>query len=80
MEATFTNPFEIVSNSVVFGLDTIKHLQQNSPLRKKRNASGVESTKVKIPKYNNYMRKVNIDARSFFHAEYFMLNFQFYNN
>ena len=45
MDKTFTNPLEIVSNNVIFGLDHVNN--------------DIHDSLIKIPKYNNYMRRPN---------------------
>ncbi len=59
METTFTNPFEIVTDDVIFGLDTIKPASGAALLRFRRDLEEfAEEHRIKIPKYNNYMKKV----------------------
>ena len=61
METTFTNPFEIVTDDVIFGLDTIKPATGAASLRFKRDLEEFpEENRVKIPKYNNFMKKVKL--------------------
>ena len=61
METTFTNPFEIVTDDVIFGLDTIKPASGSTSLRFRRDLEEIsEENRVKIPKYNNFMKKVTI--------------------
>jgi len=57
MEMTFTNPFEVITDNVIFGLDTIKN-PGNTRIRRQAEETDQELATVKIPKYNNYMKKV----------------------
>ena len=61
MEATFTNPFEIVTENIIFGLDTARN-SGNGVGRYKRQLEEPEGDVigVRIPKYNNYMKKVTL--------------------
>jgi hypothetical protein len=58
MEMTFTNPFEIVTDNVIFGMDTIKAAAAGRVRRQVDDFEDVELEAVRIPKYNNYMKKV----------------------
>ena len=75
MEMTFTNPFEIITENVIFGLDTIKNPGNggNGRIRRQAEEAEQEVTTVKIPKYNNYMKKVtnNLIQSDFFGIEWF---------
>ncbi len=51
MEETFTNPFEIVSDEITFGLDRIEE-------------GAVSNGAVSIPKYDNYMKSPNDWSRT----------------
>lgn len=54
MEETFTNPFEIVSERVIFGLDYVDQ-RQKRVLRQVDTSFFDDATTI-LPKYNNYMR------------------------
>ena len=69
MKSTYTNPFELQTENVIFGLDKVNPLGADgtrSPRRLKRRQVGdttmetgdATSTKdeIEIPKYDNYMR------------------------
>jgi cadherin EGF LAG seven-pass G-type receptor 1 len=70
MESTFTNPFEVITDNVIFGLDLVGPkgaAPDNRVSRELQSSSGgvVQSPTngspvTKIPKYNNYMRKSNL--------------------
>ena len=51
MKSTYTDPFELQTENVIFGLDKINKAQ---PKRRKRESE--TKSLVQIPKYDNYMR------------------------
>ena len=70
MKSTYTNPFELQTENVIFGLDKVNPLGEDgtrSPRRLKRRQviDGVETgetstkDKIEIPKYDNYMRNTH---------------------
>ena len=70
MKSTYTNPFELQTENVIFGLDKVNPLGEDgtrSPRRLKRRqvSDGVETEetstkdKIEIPKYDNYMRNTH---------------------
>ena len=64
MDSTFTNPFEIVTDDVIFGLDTVRPAGANGQQRVRRDLEEelIEENRIRIPKYNNFMKKVNISC------------------
>ena len=56
MVSTFTNPFEVVANDIIFGLDVIKSHRHRRDLIALASINSETQTVTKIPKYNNYMR------------------------
>lgn len=64
MDSTFTNPFEVVTSNIIFGLDELGTLGQTSTSRRLRRdlSSAVSQLKLpfrqvtRIPKYNNYIK------------------------
>ena len=60
MEMTFTNPFEIVTDDVIFGLDTVRPPGSTGTRIRREVEADLEENRVKIPKYNNFMKKVII--------------------
>merc|ERR1711963_150568 len=57
MVSTFTNPFEIVADDVIFGLDVIETKRQRRDLVALASVNSQRPSSTKIPKYNNYMRQ-----------------------
>ena len=66
MVSTFTHPFEIVTDNIIFGLDTIGDSTNHASavVRRQRDLSNIVSNSLidppkietRIPKYNNYIR------------------------
>jgi len=70
MEMTFTNPFEIVTENLIFGLDSLRNPGNgNSRFRRQVEEPEEDVTNVRIPKYNNYMKKVRLMVISIFDYE-----------
>ncbi len=61
MDSTFTNPFEIVTDDVIFGLDTVRPAGAvGQRVRREIEEESIDENRIKIPKYNNFMKKVII--------------------
>lgn len=66
MENTFTNPFEVITDNVIFGLDKVGAMGSTAVLRQARDLQAFESLPTKrelkitvVPKYNNYIKRAN---------------------